>query len=119
MEICLELLHLILFIRTQFPGEKQLLQPGRETKHLKKDEVIKTIDLQAGCCSADGNFPGCQQKRGRKGNPEESEGMPAAPGEPTYVKRNVQLQVHLPSQPHRCGQDRTVLGVKLALKQVL
>lgn len=84
--------------------------------------MIKTAVLQAGCCSADGNLPGCHKKRGRKGNPEESEDMPVAPGDPTYVKRNVQLQVHLlrvPSKPHGCGQDRTVLGVKLVLNQVL
>lgn len=119
--MCFEVLHLILFICTRFPGGKQFLQTGREAQHLKRDEVIKTVVLQAACSSEDGNFPGCQKKRGRKGNPEESEGMPAAPGDPTYVKRNVQLQVHLPrapSQPHGCGQDRTVLAVKLAIKQV-
>lgn len=111
MEICFEV---ILFICMRLPGEKQFLQTGRETQRLKRDEVTKTVVLQAGCCSADGNFPGCQKKRGRKGNPEESEGIPAAPGDPTYMKRNVQLQVHLPrvpSNPHGCGQDRTVLAL--------
>ncbi|XP_027548581.1 uncharacterized protein LOC113972093 [Neopelma chrysocephalum] len=54
-------------------------------------------------------FQAARRKEGKKGSPEESEGMPAAPGDPTYVKRNVQLQVHLPrvpSKPHRWRQDR-------------
>lgn len=119
--MCFEVLHLILFICTCSLGGKQFLQIGRERQHLKRDEVIKTVVLQARCCSEDGNFPGCQKERGRKGHPEESEGMPAAPGDPTYVKRNAQVRVHLPcvpSQPHGCGQDRTALPVKLAIKQV-
>lgn len=118
MEICLEVLHLILFICAYFPGEKQLLQTGRETQHLKLGEVIKTVVLQAGCCSADGNFPGCQEKRGRK--PGRPRRQACCPRGSDVCKKECKTPSALASRafPTPQMQDRTVLGIKLALKQV-